>query len=169
MQILNLKSKILNHRRGFVFVEILIAVALISIVFITLLGIVFSTVSLSTSLRTKSRADSLIKEELEAVRAFRDGTTWADFTNIIFGDYYYFTLVNNQWTRNLGTETVGNFTRNVVFDQVYRDANGDVQPPEALPLPPPPPDQDTVKVTATVSWSDQTMQTTTYLTNWQNK
>jgi len=149
---------------GFIFLEIVIAVALISIVFVTLLGIGFLSLNISSSLQKTTQANSLIKEEFEAVRSFRDGTTWANFKNINFGspNFYYFTPNSNQWARNSGTETLGIFTRNIIFGQVYRDANGDIAPSGTL-------DNDTIKVTVTVSWSSKTLQIITYLTNWQKR
>lgn len=164
MQIKNLKSKILNHNRGFIFLEIIIAVALISIVFMTLLGIGFLSLNISASIQKINQAGFFIKEEFEAVRSFRDGTTWANFKNVNFGSSnpYYFTLSSNQWTRNLGTETLGIFTRNVIFDQVYRDSNENIASSGTL-------DNDTIKVTVTINWSGKTLQTITYLTNWQKQ
>src|SRR3989338_6708926 len=87
--------------KGFIFLEIIIAVALISVVFITLLSVGFSVVTLSASIQKKSQADSLIKEELEAVRAFRDGTTWSNVASVNFGspNNYYFTQSSGQWIR----------------------------------------------------------------------
>lgn len=162
------KFKILNHQRGFIFLEILIAITLISIVFITLLGLVFSALNISSSIRKTTEINVLMKEELEAVRSFRDGTTWSNFSTVNFGigNPYYFILSGGQWTRSSGTETIGSFTRNVFFDKVSRDpttkyienvynSSND--------------DPDTRKVTVNVVWNSKTYQIATYLTNWQNK
>lgn len=159
-----MKNQVLSRQSGFIFLEILIATALTGIVFITLLGIGFLILNVSNSIQKTASADSLAKEELEAARSFRDGTTWTNFKNVSFGgqNTYYFTLTGNQWTRNLGTETIGIFTRNVIFNQVYRDSNGNIASSGTL-------DNETIKITATVNWSGKTLQTITYLTNWQNK
>lgn len=153
---------------GFIFLEILISVALISIVFINLLGLGFLSLNISSSIKNEIQANSLIKEELEALRNFRDGTTWLNFSSVNFGDGnpYYFILSGNQWVRSSGTETVGIFTRSVVFDKVSRDpvtqyiesvynASHD--------------DPDTRKIKTNVIWDSKTYQLVTYVTNWQGK
>jgi len=148
--------------------EILIAVALIGIVFITLLGIGFTSVKISTAIQKETQADSLIKEEFEALRSFRDSSDWA--TNGLgvvstgSGNPYYMFLDTStnpaHWSAANGTETIGIFTRKIVFDQVYRDFNGDIAPSGTL-------DSDTIKATITVSWLDRSYQTVAYFTNWQ--
>ena len=172
MQILNIKSKILNHSKGFIFLEILVAVALISIVFMVLLGMSFSALNISHSIQQKTKIDSLIKEELEATRSFRDGSTWAANglgpVNFGAGNPYYLILDNSQnppkWKLQSGTETVGIFTRNVVFDKVSRDpANNNIESAYNSAHD----DPDTRKVTVSVVWSGKTSQVVTYLTNWQ--
>ncbi len=162
---INYKKMIKKEKNfGFIFLEILIAIALIGIVFIILLGIGFSSLNISSAIQKENKADSLVKEEFEAVRGFRDGTTWADFKNVNFGssNTYYFTFTRGQWARNSGTETVENFTRNVFFDQVYRDINGNIAASGTL-------DNNTIKVTVTSEWDNKTSEAATYLTNWQNK
>src|SRR5260221_9584326 len=68
-----------KNKNGFIFLEIIIAIALVSIVFVTLLGVGFSLLNISASLKQASQADALAKEEMEAVRVFRDATasTWS--------------------------------------------------------------------------------------------
>lgn len=112
------------------------AIGLISVAFITLLGIVFLVLNISTSLQKVAQADFLAREEMEAVRSFRDATTWA--TNglgslVDYGSDFprYFTLDNAfsppRWKINSGSETVGIFTRKVTFSKTYRDsANNDL-------------------------------------------
>ncbi len=169
-------KKYINYfkKTGFIFLEILIAIAIISIVFTVLLGIGFSAINILSSIKKQTQADFLAKEELEALRSYRDGTTWASngLGIVDSGDInpYYLVLDNGatpKWTLQLGQETVGIFTRYVVFDWVsrnppvtgyiedtYHDANRDDQ---------------TVKVKVTVSWLGKVSQVFAYLTNWQNK
>lgn len=149
---------------GFVFLEIIIAISLISLVFITLLNVGFLSINLSASVRKTTQANSLIKEEFEAIRSYRDGTTWATFKAVSFGgtNYYYFNLVGNAWNRVSGTEATGIFTRRVIFDQVYRDGSGNIAPSGTL-------DDNTIKATVTVGWPGKTLSAVNYLTNWQKK
>lgn len=153
--------------RGFIFLEIIIAVALIGIVFITLLGIGFSSLNVSTSLQKQSKADVLAKEEIEAVRAFRDSTasTWSSsglgFYNV--NTDYHLILGGSPpaWSISAGTETIGEFTRKVVFGNVMRDGGGNIVESGGTN------DPDTRKVTATVTYNNKTHQLTAYFTNWQ--
>jgi len=108
-------------QKGFVFLEIIIGVSLISVAFMTLLGMGFSALNLSSSIKVSMRADALIREELEIARTYRDGTDWSvDGLGTVFdGMDYYFSLDQSAnpdaWVLTTGTETVGEFTRKVVF------------------------------------------------------
>ncbi|MEK7080489.1 MAG: type II secretion system protein [Patescibacteria group bacterium] len=160
-------------KAGFIFLEILIAITIISVVFTILLGIGFSAINMSSSIKKQTQADFLAKEELEALRSYRDGTTWA--TNglgaVDSGDSnpYYMLLDNGatpKWTLHLGQETIAVFTRYVVFDWVSRDpSTGYIQ----SAYNPSNRDAETVKVKVTVSWLGKISQVFAYLTNWQNK
>lgn len=157
-----------NKKTGFIFLEILIAIALISIVFITLLGIGVLVMNVSGSIQKQTRADFLAKEEFEALRNFRDGTQWA--TNglgiVDTGSSSPYYLVNsaNHWTLVSGTETQGIFTRKIIFDKVSRDASGNIEAIYNLSND----DADTRKVTVVIAWLDKTLQYVSYLTNWKN-
>lgn len=160
-----------TNQRGFVFLEILMAVALISIVFIMLLGIGFSTITLATSLQQTTLADSLIKEELEAIRSFREGTTWATdgLQTVATGSVspYYLSLDTSvtppKWQLNSGTQTVGAFTRKIIFDTVSRDPS--TQNIESI-YNASHDDPDTRKITVIVTAGSKTWQVVSYLTNW---
>jgi len=161
-----------DKNSGFMFLEILVAIAIISLVFVVLLGIGFSAQNTSTSLRKETQADSLAREAFEAVRSFRDGTTWSanglGIVNYAESNPYYLFLDNSstpaKWSLRTGTETVGIFTRYIVFDKVSRDPtthyiesvyNSSHNDP------------DTVKATVTVLWSDKTARVVSYFTNWK--
>lgn len=158
-----------GNNSGFTFIEILIAIALIGIVFTTLLGVGFLVLNVSSSIKKQTQADSLIKSEFEALRNFRDGTQWAinglGTVNTGSGNPYY--LVNNsgEWELVFGTETSGIFARQIVFDEVSRDPSTKnietVYNPSNR-------DIDTKKITITVTWPNRTMQTVSYFTNWKN-
>ena len=173
MKILNLKSKILNQKRGFVFLEILVSVALISVVFITLLGIGALALNTSFDIQKRTQVDSLVKEEIEAVRAFMDSTatTWGTnglgSVNTGSGSPYYLVLDSStppKWTLQAGTETIGVFTRKVIFDKVSRNpTTKEIESTYNAAND----DPDTRKVTVNVVWKGTTYQVVTYFTNWQ--
>ena len=160
-------------KTGFVFLEILIAITIITVVFTVLLGIAFSAINISSSIKKQTQADFLAKEELEALRSYRDGTTWATngLGTVGSGDIspYYLVLDSSdtpKWTLHTEQETIGIFTRYIVFDWVSRDPvtnyiqNDYIESNRDL---------DTVKVKVTVSWLGKISQVFAYLTNWQNK
>lgn len=167
-----MKHKLKNiKQRGFIFLEILIASALISIVFITLLGIGFSSLNLAGSIQKTTEADTLIKEEFEAVRSFRDGTIWitnglATLNTGSLNPYYFSinTVPNpDTWVANMSTETTGAFTRNIVFDKVSRDlSTKNIENPYNATHD----DPNTRKATVTVTWQSKTYQVVSYFTNW---
>lgn len=164
----NIKRQTTN-KSGFVFVEILISIALISIVFMTLLSMGVSALSISSSMQKQTQADSLVKEGFESVRNFRDGTIWA--TNglgvVSTGSANPYHLVDdsNNWTLASGEETVNGFARRIVFDRVSR--NPSTQDIESA-YNPANDDPDTRMVTVTVSWAGKTLQVVSYLTNWKD-
>ena len=130
------------------------------------------SLNISSSIRNTTQADSLIKEEIEAVRSFRDGTNW--YVNGLgtvnkgsSNPYYVFldaSLNPNKWNLISGTETTGIFTRNIVFDNVSRDpvTNNIENNYNQLNN-----DPNTVKITVTVAWLNKTSKVIAYFTNWQ--
>lgn len=169
-----------RHRRqvssfmngGFIFLEILIATALIGVVFITLLSIGALALNISFAIQQTTKADSLIKEEIEALRSFRNSTNWATnglgTVNFTSSNPYYLALDNSlspaKWNLNSGNETTGVFTRKIVFDRVSRNPSTNNIEETYNPLNN---DPDTIKVTVSVAWSDKKSEVVTYLTNWQ--
>ena len=166
------KKKSLNQERGFLFLEVLISAALISITFITLLSIGFISLNTSTSIRNTSRANALIREEFEAVRSFRDGSTWGSggvgAASTGSSSPYHLSLNNStnppSWQLDTGTETVDEFTRKIVFDKVSRDpSTQNIESTYNASHD----DPNTRKITVTVSSTEKTYQVVTYLTNWK--
>lgn len=157
-----------NNSSGFLFLEIIVAIALISIAFITLLGVGFLVLRISNSIQTEAQADFLAKEEFEAVRNFRDGTTWATngLGSASTGNGNPYHLANNSgvWVLAPGAETKGIFTRQVIFDKVSRSPSTfyieDTYNPSNN-------NDDTRKVTIKISWQDRYLQYVSYITNWK--
>ena len=161
-----------HHQKGFIFLEILIATALISIVFVALMGVGVQALNISSSIKKTTQIDALIKEEMEAVRSFRDGTVWATtgLGGLATGSNspYYMVLntgVNpNTWITQTGTETVSGFSRKVHFDKVSRDpATSDIEGTYNASND----DPDTRKATVTIASGSNTYEVITYFTNWQ--
>lgn len=160
-----------NFKNGFAILDILIAVTIISIAFIVILSMGAMSLNLSSSITNTIQADSLIKEEIEAVRSFRDGTNWSvnGLGTVNKGSsnpYHVFLDTDsnpNKWNLVPGTETIGIFTRNIVFDNVSRDPSTNNIETIYNQLRN---DPDTIKITVTVAWSNRTSKVIAYLTNW---
>ena len=168
---MNLKS-IFKNESGSILLEAFIAIMVIGISFAFLLDLGALSVKVSTSIQKSTQANFLLREGMEITRSFRDGTTWATnglgSVSIGSANPYYFVLdtsVNpNKWSLTSGTETVGIFTRKVIFEKVSRDpATSNIQGTYN----PSYDDQNTRKVTVTVSWPEKTMDLITYFTNWK--
>ncbi|MBI1866175.1 MAG: hypothetical protein HYS02_00205 [Candidatus Staskawiczbacteria bacterium] len=151
--------------------DILISIAIISIVFITIVSIGTMSLNISSLITNTNQADSLIKEEIESLRSFRDGTDWfvnglGTVNKGINNPYHIFldTSSNpNKWNLAQGTETTGIFTRQIVFDNVSRDpATNNIEDNYNQSHN----DPDTIKVTVTVAWPNKTSKVIMYLTNW---
>ncbi|MCX6720507.1 MAG: hypothetical protein NTW11_01760 [Candidatus Staskawiczbacteria bacterium] len=153
-----------KNNSGFLLLEIIISIAIIVIAFVSLIGVAFLAINTSSSVQKQTQADSLVREEFEAVRNFRDGTTWATnglgIINTGSANPYHAVINANKWTLVAGVETTGIFTRSVVIDKVYRDGSGNISTSGTL-------DADTIKVTVTVSYTGKTIQDMSYFTNWK--
>ena len=152
--------------------EAFIAVMVIGIVFALLLDVAALSLKTSTFVRQSSQANFMAKESMETVRSFRDGTTWASnglgTLNTGAANPYYFILNTGTnpatWTLSSGTETVGIFTRNIVFDKVSRDPT--TQHIESI-YNASHDDPNTRRATVTVSFLSKTLTLVSYFTNWK--
>jgi len=157
-----------KKNKGFSIIEIMIVIAIIVIGLINLLGVAAFSLKISTIIKQTSQADSLAKETIEAVRTFRDGSDWDDdglgiLNTGSLNPYYPELDAGPSWRLVSGTETIGNFTRKVVFEKVSRDSNGNIENSYNVANN----DPDTRKITANVSWSGRKVEIITYLTNWK--
>ena len=158
----------LKNSSGSILLEAFMAIMVISIAFGVLLDIGTLSVKTSTSIQKNSQANFLLKEEMEIIRTYRDGTTWSTNGLGTVGtggnNFYYFALNNNMWNLTSGTETTGIFKRYVVFDKVSRDPT--TQNIEAV-YNSSHDDPDTRKATVTVSWPETTLHLVSYFSNWK--
>jgi hypothetical protein len=159
--------------KGSIILEAFIAITVISVAFAVFLDIGTLSVKTSTTMQKSSQANFLLKETMEAVRSYRDATTWTQAVspiglgaaNLGSANPYYLALNTqanpNTWVLTSGTETTGIYQRSIVFDSVYRDAGSNIVTSGGTL------DANTKKVTVTVTWPEKTMTLVTYLTNWK--
>lgn len=144
-----------NSRTGFGLIEIVVAVAIISISFFALAGVSQIALRVVHKSTEETRANFLLEEGIEIVRLLRDETWTGNIDSLSVSTVYYpvYNTGLNEWqlsTTNPGAID-GIFTRTISFANVYRrDSDDDIVDPAS-------PDPKTVdggtrEVTITVSW-----------------
>lgn len=155
-----------NNQKGISVIEILVAIAVLLISFIGIFGILVLSLKTSSSIKETTMANFLAQETIEAVRNFRDGTTWnTDGLGTLTTEVAYHQEQTGdtppQWILALGEEIINGFSRKVIFESVDRDANDNIVESGGID------DPETRKIIVTVSWQDKNVEITTYLTNWR--
>lgn len=152
------------NKKGILIMELLAVVAIIIIGLVSLLGVTASSLQFSRQIKENDQAKALAEEALEAVRNFRDGTTWNTngLGTLTLNIAYHpeKTGTPPRWNLVLGQETINSFTRKVVIKKVFRDTNSNIMPTGTE-------DVNTKMIVATVSWGTKTVEISTYLTNWR--
>jgi type II secretory pathway pseudopilin PulG len=177
-------KKIFKNKKGISVVELLIVVVIISVGLVALLNAVTSSLKFSSLMKENDQAKELAQEALEAVRSFRDGTSWDAGLGVLNSDADYHPVINScppdcppgcdpncpakWWALGLGEESIPGsvFKRKVVFSNVSRDPTS--KNIESV-YNPSNDDPNSRKVTATVSWDNgnKKVEISTLLTNWQ--
>lgn len=164
-------SKIsLRGNSGISIIEILVAITIIIIALVSLFNLNSLSLKASTLVKQTTRANFIAQEVMEAVRNFRDGTSWSiNGLGVLTpgASYHPEKSIDNppKWQIILGEGKAGGFTRKVVFNDVFRDSNDNiVETGGTLDL-------ETKKAAVIVSWQDggrnHQIELVTYLTNWK--
>jgi type II secretory pathway pseudopilin PulG len=135
----------MTRQRGQTLVELLVAIGLTAIMMPALVTAIFASREGRAQEAERLQAAALLRETDEAVRSVRE-KGWAQFA--VNGTFYP-SVSANSWSLTAGTETVGNFIRQVAIADVQRNASGAIVPSGGTV------DQSTKKVTTTVSWTTQ--------------
>jgi len=157
-----------GNKKGISIIEILVVIAIIITTLSSLLGLASFSLGVSTLIKQTNQGNLLSQAVMEAVRNFRDGTSW-DVDGLgklaTSTDYYpQATSSPSKWQLVQGIENIDGFTRKVVFEDVMRDSNSNIVEAGTY-------DPNTKKVIVTVSWKergrDHKLEIFTYLTNWK--
>lgn len=155
-----------NNNKAFAIIEIIVVTAVITTVFVAILGFFAFESKVAERGRMRLKAVSLAQEAIEAVRNFRDNTTWTSdgVGSITIGASYHPVISGGSWNIISDSEIINDFTRKIVFDRVYRDVNDDISGLGTE-------DSNTRKATVTISWTDRQGSAEesliTYITNWR--
>ena len=153
-------------KKGFTIVEIIIVIAVIVAALVAILGFFAFEARVAERGRMSLEAISFAEEAIEAVRNFRDNTTWTSngIGVLTTGIDYHPASSSTGWNIISGSETINEFTRKIIFNKVYRDANDNISDSGTE-------DSNTRKVIVTVSWADRQGSVNesliTYITNWR--
>lgn len=141
--------KIKNTNSGFMVVELLIAIFIIVTSILAFSNVAQKSINVSRQSLDTSIASFLLEEGAEVVRLYRD-IDWDNISDMTPGTTYYidFDSVNSAWYFTTTPNTIGKFTRSIVFESVNRDAvTGDISISGSS-------DAGTRLVTVNVSWTE---------------
>jgi len=153
-----------NIKNGFGIIEIIISVVVMATVIYGVLG-AFNYYIKSSNLNVdKIRATYLLEEGIEAIRFLRDENWDGNIASLPVYTPYFLELDGTVWKPTMTPEVIDIFSRSFKLGDVYRrDSDDDIiasTSAEAKTL-----DPDTKQVFVNVSWGDEELEATTYLTN----
>lgn len=154
---------------GSLIVEILVVIAIIAIALASLSELVVFSLGSSNLTGQNAQAAALAQETAEAVRNFRDGTSWNvdGLGKLATSTDYYPKATSSplKWQLVQGQETINNFTRKIIFSSVQRDINSNIVADGGVS------DPETKKANISVSWAEKgrshQISINTYFTNWK--
>lgn len=166
-----------NHKKnilpsGYVLLEIVVVISIVSLVLVSLFGAIIYPFKVNIVAQQTLQAHLLAQDTLEAARSFRDNTEWGvdGINTLTTGDSHsYYPKIQQLATSTIltltpGTETLNNFTRWLIIENVSRDPiTKDIETVYNVLNN----DSYTKKVIAYVNWDDQQIELITYLTNWK--
>ena len=149
-----------SNSTGFSLVEmiIMISVATFSILIMWKIYAVFIKVSVANP--SLFQASFLAEEGIEAVKFMRDDSWDSNIATLTPGIPYSLAFDGTDWEATTTISFIsGQFDRRVSFEDVFRDASGDIAVSGS-------PDLNTKKVVVTVSWQKDTSTTTREITTY---
>ncbi len=162
--------KIARFTSGQSLVEILIAVAIGTLMIIAAVTLIAPALKISGDLVRGQTANALTKELFENVRIFSEAN-WGPFSSLTSGPgtVYYMNATTTPFAAVTGTQTIAvgtsTFDRYFYVEPVMRNAGGDIDPLGSIT------DPSTKRVTVFSKWAQggTTSTIVTYLTRWQSR
>lgn len=157
---LNAKRYTLSAKAGFGIIEIIIVIAVLA-------GAMFvfaqmAAISLKALREEKKAVEAsyLAQEAIEAVRAVRD-SGWTNISSLTAGADYYPQISGSAWVLTGGVDSIGEYSRKIIVNNVSRDGNDDIEAVYVADNN----DPNTKKLTVTVSWDSKSVVLMTYITD----
>lgn len=140
-------KKIDNKKLGFMMVEALVAVSILTASILISMSVTARSIATSRFSFNANQASFLLEEGAEVVRIVRDNG-WSNISGLSIGTTYYPTFSGNTWVLSTTPNVFGKFTRTVNISNVNRNSTtGDISSSGVN-------DEKTKLVTITVSWVD---------------
>lgn len=141
-----MKKNIKN--KGFMTVEILVAVSIITVSILAAMAVAQKSVYVSRQAFHTAQAGFLLEEGAEAMRIIRDNN-WTNISSLTVGADYYLVFSGGTWILSAIPNTVDIFTRAVSVSNVNRDDTTKDIVSSGGTL-----DDGTKLITVTVSWQE---------------
>jgi Tfp pilus assembly protein PilV len=153
-----------NTIKSFSLVEIIIAIAIFSLIAISVSIFAIDSFRFSEYNKEQKKADLVIQDTINAINQSRSDL-WQNIIDNTDAGAKHFTLVSNKYAFAAGAQTVGDITTSLTIASVQRDVDGNVVASGGTN------DINSRSVTMTVSWSDplgfaQQLIDTFYINNW---
>lgn len=151
-----------KNKIGFILSEAVVSVSIIAGFVIVILGVNTFYFNIAVYNKQPLQASLMLEEGIEALKFLRDSSWGNNIGNKNINTNYYL-IFNNGWS--LGTSLVQNdiYTRTINLQNVYRNANDDIDQNGAVL------DPNTKLITINVSWSGKkgldSRETKIYLSN----
>jgi type II secretory pathway pseudopilin PulG len=110
---------------GFFLIEVVVASAVIGTVLIYMISTINGSVDVSKRALERTQASYLLEEGVEVTKGVRDNG-WSGIAAVTLGTSYYTVWTGSSWTLSSTPQTIGGFTRTIVFSAVSRDGNSDI-------------------------------------------
>lgn len=149
----------LKANKGFGILEIIITIFILSTAIFSISQLAIYTMQKVQESENTAKAIFLAKESIEAIRTIKDKNWTNNITTLTFGADYHPAISLNTWTLASGEETINQFTRKIVIDNVSRNPiTKDIEQTYSAPNN----DANTKKITSTVLWGSGETQDISY-------
>jgi Tfp pilus assembly protein PilV len=136
-------------KHGFALIEVLISVTIISGCVIVIFGLANQSLIYSETALKDYQASLATEEAIETVKAVRSDSWTTNIASLTNNTNYGISFNGTIWKIVTTPQTTDQgFTRTIVFDEVYRDANDRISQSGKL-------DTGTKKVNVTTTWTDR--------------
>ena len=157
-------KELLKDQKGNLLMEVLVVLVVIGILLTSASAFPFSLTRASVDLSNRQVAQTYASEAISAIRGIQYDN-WTLLPNSPFANPYQIQKDSTGWFLTTGSETIGNYRREIIFADVLRDVNGNVASAGIV-------DPNTKKAEITVYWNSAAgeLSTTlfTYISNWRS-